>query len=240
LVIGLYLKQVLWPTFVGMRWVVEVAPVWCAGLWLLAAVGLYLGQRHYARAGWVFWLLGALLFLLPTSSVFPIADLAASRRMYLPVAMLAAALPAVRWPWALVVVYAGLAGDWAYSIYREPKVLWRMTMERQPGNVGALLQYTKYVAPEEALAALLAAPALQDAGYQTELGRVYLELKKPAEALRAFGKALAIEPGVASHVYNRGVALAALGQQEAAEMDFKRALEIDPAHKPAREALAIR
>ncbi len=240
LVIGLYLKQVLCPTFVGMRWAVEVAPVWCAGLWLLAVVGLYLGRRHYARAGWVFWLLGALLFLLPTSSVFPIADLAASRRMYLPVALLAAAVPAVRWPWAMVVVYAGLAGDWAYSIYREPKVLWQMTMERQPGNVGALLQYTKYVAPEEALAALLAAPALQDAGYQTELGRVYLELKKPAQALRAFGKALAIEPGVASHVYNRGVALAALGQQEAAVMDFKRALEIDPAHKPAREALAIR
>ena len=113
-------------------------------------------------------------------------------------------------------------------------------MERQPGNVGALLQYTKYVAPEEALDALTGAPAVRDAGYQTELGRVYLELRKPAEALRAFGKALAIEPGVASHVYNRGVALDALGQREAAEMDFKRALEINPDHKPAREALAIR
>ncbi len=239
-VIGLYLKQLVWPSFVGMRWMVDVSPMWCLGLWVLPVVGLYLARRYYARAGWAFWLVGALLFLLPTSSVFPIADLAASRRMYLPVAMLAAAVPMVRWPWVFVFVYAGLAGDWAYSIYRKPTVLWRMTMERQPGNVGALLQYTKYVAPEEALAALTDAPAVQDAGYQTELGRVYLELRKPAEALRAFGRALAIEPGVASHVYNRGVALAALGQREAAELDFRRALEIDPGHKPAREALAIR
>ncbi|MCX6612756.1 MAG: tetratricopeptide repeat protein, partial [Acidobacteria bacterium] len=228
------------PVFVGMRWMVDLAPEWCLGLWLLPLVGLYFARRHYERAGWAFWLVGGLLFLMPTSSVFPIADLAASRRMYLPVALLAAAVPAVRWPWVLVLVYAGLAGDWAYSIYREPKVLWRVTMERQPGNVAALLQYTKYVAPEEALVTLMSAPAVQDAGYQTELGRVYLELRKPAEALRAFGKALAIEPGVASHVYNRGVALAALGQREAAEMDFKRALEIDPAHKPARAALATR
>jgi tetratricopeptide (TPR) repeat protein len=157
--------------------------------------------------------------------------------MYLPLALLAAALPAKRWLWVLVLLYAGVSADWAGNLYREPAAIWQATMERQPGNVGAMLQYVKYVPPEEALRVLEGQPKPGDASYQTELGRVYLELRQPAEALRAFGRALAIEPGVASHVYNRGVALKALGQDEAAGIDFKRALEIDPEHKPALEAI---
>ena len=66
---------------------------------------------------------------------------------------------------------------------------------------------------------------------------MYLELKRPGEALRAFGKALADDPAKASNFYNRGVALLALGQDEAARTDFERTLGIDPQHKPAREAL---
>jgi tetratricopeptide (TPR) repeat protein len=57
------------------------------------------------------------------------------------------------------------------------------------------------------------------------------------EALQAFGRALAIAPERASAAYNRGVALRALGQREAAEADFRRALELDPGHGPARRAL---
>ena len=42
-----------------------------------------------------------------------------------------------------------------------------------------------------------------------------------------FGEALALEPGNAEALNNRGVALLALGQNEAARQDFVRALAID-------------
>jgi tetratricopeptide (TPR) repeat protein len=238
-VLALYLKQVLWPQFMGMRWAIELMPQWVAALWLVPVAGLWLARRHLERAGWAFWLLAALLVLLPTSSVFPIADLAAARRMYLPVALLAVALPAKRWLWILALVYAGISANWASTIYRQPEAMWRATMEAQPGRIEPVLQYVKFLPPAEALRLLESNARPQLASYQTELGRVYLEMHQPAEALRAFGRALALDPAVASHVYNRGVALAALGQQDAAEMDFRRALEIDPEHKPAKAALSI-
>jgi len=238
--IALYLKHAVWPQFEGVRWMVEIWPRWAIGLWLLPAAALYFARRHFARAGVSYLMLAALLFLLPTSSVFPIADLAASRRMYLTLALLAAA-PAMRWQWGLLIIslYAALGANWAITLYKHPEDAWLATMERQPGRVEPLLQYCKYVPAEKALEVLRERPSPANAGYQTELGRVFLELKQPAEALRAFGRALALEPGVASHVYNRGVALATLGQKEAAKSDFRRALEIDPQHKPARAALAI-
>jgi tetratricopeptide (TPR) repeat protein len=239
-VIALYLKQVLLPEFIGFRWNTELAPLWQVVLWMVPLAGLWLGRRSFAKAGWAFWLIGALLFLLPTSSVFPIADLAAARRMYLPLALLAAAMPRMDLRWMLLVAagYACLAGSWAYTLYREPAVLWRTTMQVQPGKVEPLLQLCKYLAPQEALVELMRQPHLESAAYHTELGRVHLELRNAPEALRAFGKALALQPGVASHVYNRGVALQALGQMDAARADFERALVIDPSHKPARQALA--
>lgn len=238
MVIGLYVKQLVWPVFPGVRWDIGVCARWEMALWLVPVVGLWLARKHFARAGWAFWLLAGLLMLLPTSSVFPIADLAASRRMYMAVAMWVAALPAWRPLWIGVVVMAAFAGSWSAELYREPVQLWRATMEAQPGRIEPVLEVAKFLTPEEALQLLESRPRPEVAAYQTELGRVYLELRRPAEALRAFGRALAIEPGVASHVYNRGVALLALGQTEAAEADFRRALEIDSGHKPAREALA--
>lgn len=230
LVIAQYLKQAVWPQFPGMRWAVEIAPLACLALWL---VPVLLFWRYFN-----FWLVAALLMLLPTSSIFPIADLAASRRMYMAVAFLGAALPANRVLWVVVAAFTIFSADWSANIYREPREVWRLTVERQPGRLEPLLQYVKYLPPAEALAKLEANPQPDSAAYQTELGRIALEMGQPAVALHGFGKALAIEPGVASHLYNRGVALLALGQKEAAEGDFRRALEIDPEHGPAKAALA--
>ncbi len=239
LVIASYLKNLVWPEFAGVRWHFEVGPRWGLGLWLVAPVMVVLGRKAFARAQATFWAVAALLVLLPTSSVFPIADLAAARRMYLPVALLAAAFaPAARWGWALIVIYAALGGYWALEIYREPKLAWQKTIAAQPGRLEPVLQYAKYLPAMEAKALLDANAAPANAQYWTEMGRVHLELNEAPLALRAFGKALALEPAVASHVYNRGVALAALGQKEAAEADFRRALAIDPEHQPARQALA--
>jgi Flp pilus assembly protein TadD len=66
---------------------------------------------------------------------------------------------------------------------------------------------------------------------------VLLAAGRPAEALAQFGRALALAPRDANNYNNRGVALQALGQTEAARGDFRRALELDPGLAAARENL---
>jgi Flp pilus assembly protein TadD len=69
-------------------------------------------------------------------------------------------------------------------------------------------------------------------------GRTYLELGQPAQALTAFGKALALLPNDAQAFNNRGAALLALGQKDAAVADFDRALAADPCQVDARMNLS--
>lgn len=239
-VLGIYLQQAVFPNFLGFTLQPELWPKSAALLWLIPLAIVFAAGLERVRRGWAFWVLSAGLFLLPSSSVFPLAELLAFRRMYLPLAFLAAAVPAIRASWLVIVIAAitTVTAERSYSLYRDPAALWRATLERQPDEIRPLLQYCKYIPAEAALQELLKRPRLgRHAGYHTELGRVYLDLRRPAEALSAFGRALAIEPEQASNVYNRGVALAALSQNEAATLDFKRALTIDPTHRLAREAL---
>jgi tetratricopeptide (TPR) repeat protein len=238
-VIGLYLKQLVWPEFLGLRWKVGMLPGWGLALWLLPLGGLWFLRRWFAKAGPGFWAVAALVVLLPTSSVLPLADVAVARRCYLVVAMagVAFSLAPRRWALAAVAAYALVSANWAASLYRDPAALWALTVERQGGAVGAVVQWTKYLSPAEALERLEQYRAPEDLQWQTERGRVLLELGRVPEALQAFGRALAIAPERASAAYNRGVALRALGQREAAEADFRRALELDPGHGPARRAL---
>ena len=237
---GIYLQQTVFPNFLGFTMQPELWPKSAALLWLIPLAIVFAAGLERVRRGWAFWVLSAGLFLLPSSSVFPLAELLAFRRMYLPLAFLAAAVPAIRASWLVIAIAAltTVTAERSYSLYRDPAALWRATLERQPDEIRPLLQYCKYIPAEAALQELLKRPMFgRHAGYHTELGRVYLDLRRPAEALSAFGRALAIEPEKASNVYNRGVALAALGQIEAATLDFKRALIIDPTHRLAREAL---
>ena len=76
--------------------------------------------------------------------------------------------------------------------------------------------------------------APQDPDIATEEGRIDLTIGKPQDALVAFGRALALDPGNAAAYNNRGVALLMLGQREAARADFERALKIDPGQPDAR------
>jgi Flp pilus assembly protein TadD len=57
---------------------------------------------------------------------------------------------------------------------------------------------------------------------------------KPQNAVAEFGRALALAPGNAQALNNRGVALLAMGQVDVARQDFQRALEINPCLFDAR------
>jgi len=65
-----------------------------------------------------------------------------------------------------------------------------------------------------------------------------MQLEQPGEALKEFGRALALAPRDPMAHNNRGAALLALGIRDHAEQDFRRALELDPCLRQARENLA--
>ncbi|MFY9725690.1 MAG: tetratricopeptide repeat protein [Bryobacteraceae bacterium] len=217
--------------------------------WLGVVAWLALGAGLAALWRWrrdlAIWLTAAALLLLPSSSIFPAADLAADRRMYLALLPLSAAvaLVLIRLRWravatlvvaALVVVSIGRTQVWASD-----ESLWREAVRRAPDKVRPRIQLSRRVGTAEALELLeqarLIAP--DDPSVAAETGRVLLAAGRPAEALGQFGRALALAPRDANNYNNRGVALEALGQTEAARADFKRALELDPGLAAARENL---
>jgi tetratricopeptide (TPR) repeat protein len=208
------------------------APTWHAALWWIPIALAWYARRFPLLAA-------ALLLLAPTSSIFPLQETVAFRRMYLPVAVLALAFQFLprRVPAYLVVALTALAGYDAYDRWRDSGSLWRHAALTSPSWPVPVLQSARSLHGAQATAFLNAHPFPDIADYHTELGRAALEQQQPAAALRAFGKALALAPERAIHTYNRGVALRALGQEEAARADFARALSIDPSLTIARESL---
>jgi tetratricopeptide (TPR) repeat protein len=211
--------------------------------WLAFAAALAALWRW--RRDLAIWLTAAALLLLPSSSIFPAADLAADRRMYLAMLPLSAAaalvLARLRWRavaplviFALVVVSIGRTQVWDSD-----ESLWREAVRRAPDKVRPRIQLSRRVGTAEALELLAEAHRIapDDPAVAAETGRVLLAAGRPAEALAQFGRALALAPRDANNYNNRGVALQALGQTEAARADFKRALELDPGLAAARENL---
>jgi tetratricopeptide (TPR) repeat protein len=226
---------------------IRVPPAWLGvAAWLAIAAALAALWRWSRDLA--IWIAAAALLLLPSSSIFPAADLAADRRMYLALLPLAAAaaLLLVRLRAntlrvvaplviaALVVVSIGRTQVWASD-----ESLWREAVRRAPDKVRPRIQLSRSVGTEEALALLADAGRIapDDPDVAAETGRVLLAAGRPAEALAHFGRALALAPRDANNYNNRGVALQALGQTEAARGDFTRALELDPGLAAARENL---
>ena len=187
------------------------------------------------------WLLSGLILLIPTSTIFPADDLAADRRMYLPMIAFSvcAAMLLKRWrPAAIAAVFAILAVvSVRYSLtWKTEASLWTEAIRRSPAKIRPRIQLSRAVPAVDALAVLEQARSIAPGhpGLASEEARVYLELGRPAEALAAFGRALAASPGEPLAINNRGVALAALGQADAARLDFERALAINPCLFDAR------
>ena len=210
--------------------------------WITLAVlaGLALRDLPKARVG--FWFLGALILLAPTSSFFPAADLAADRRIYLPMLAFAplAALLLVRTSFP-ILLFAGavLCGMLSYArtdVWLAEATLWEDAMRWTPNKIRPRIQLSRVSATEQALRLLGEARTIapNDAGVASELGRVYLTDNRPSEALAEFGRAVALQPNDSLALNNRGVALLALGLRDHALADFRRSLEINPCLLDAR------
>jgi tetratricopeptide (TPR) repeat protein len=211
-------------------------PFWLACLgWVSIALLAAVALRSFRSRPVVMWLLAGFVLLLPVSSVIPVSDLAADRRLYLPmIAFCAAAgLPLARIPLrAVVPVFAVLV---ALSVARmnaweSEESLWSEAVRRSPLKARPKLQLARVADAAAALRLFEDARRLapNDPQVAAGLGTWYLSHRRPDLALREFGRALALEPGNPLALNNRGAALAALGQNDAARLDFEEALKIDP------------
>jgi protein O-mannosyl-transferase len=212
---------------------------WCA----LAAATWWCLRRRPEFATW--WIAG-LILLLPSSSLFPAADLSADRRMYLALFAFAAAaaveLARIRQAAVLAAIFLtlGVVSVERTFVWMTEKSLWTEAAERAPHKLRPKLQLSRALPAAQGLELLSKARDEwpHDPDLATETGKILLSEGQFAGALEEFGRALALSPMDARCRNNRGVALMALGQIEAARADFERAIQADPALNEARQNLA--
>jgi tetratricopeptide (TPR) repeat protein len=213
---------------------------WLAWVAILGIAALL--WKHY-RHGW--WFAAGLLLLLPSSSIFPAADLAADRRLYLPMVAFAALagllLKGVRRRMLLVPLALGLAAIsfTRTKVWLTEHALWSEAVERAPGKLRPLLQLSRASEPESALRILDYAQTVapNDSRPAVEKGLRLLAMSRPDQALAQFERALALLPNDPEVLNNRGVALTFLGRRESAAEDFRHALSVNPCMTVARRNL---
>jgi tetratricopeptide (TPR) repeat protein len=212
--------------------------------WVVLAAAIIALAFRLRGSPYAFWILAGFILLAPSSSIFPAQDLAADRRMYLPVVAFSAALGllAARLDRRVVAGFAAILALLSFErsmVWMSEESLWEEAVRRAPAKIRPKIQLARAVAPPRAIELLNEAKRLapENANVATELGRALLAAGRPAEALGEFGRALALEPASARAINNRGVALMALGQNDAARQDFERALRVDPCQPDARANL---
>jgi tetratricopeptide (TPR) repeat protein len=232
-----YLRMVIVPYGFTVDPDIRVPPVWLGALAWAVVAGITFMAWRYSR-----WALAGLILLIPSSTIFPAADLAADRRMYFPLlAFGAAAAPWLTRAWAAGAVAAILVilSFLRTQVWMTERSLWSEAVERAPEKVRPKVQLARALPAAKALELLAQARTLApyDASVAAETGKTYLAEGQMDAALEEFGRALALDPHDARNYNNRGVALAGLGQADAARADFERALRMDPSLAEARQNL---
>jgi Tfp pilus assembly protein PilF len=229
-------------------------PVGLAGLIAIAAfaAACLFWSRHEPM---LFFPLGALILLAPTSSIAPLADIAAERRTLLPLLCLAPAagilasrvFPGRQLAAALIATAALLA----VSTYRRAEVwqdaerLWTDTVEQSPSKARPKLHLARALEERGAIADPRREKLLREAtsveprsaGTWGELGLFLLRRQQTQEAAAALKTAYELAPDDPSTAANLGVALAAQGQLGEAQELFRRALVLNPCNFDARNNL---
>ncbi len=223
-----YLRLVVWPSPLVFSYAWPTATQWSdyalPGLGILLLLALT-SWGCWRRRLWALAPGVCFLVLAPSSSVFPVVtELAAERRMYLPLALLLGLAAGGWWqltrPWrrvavlALPLLLALGAGCMAWrhlAVYQSGIALWRSVLAAQP----------RHALAHDALAV-----HLLDAG---DLAGAQGEIEQ----------ALALEPRLASAWYNRGQLEQRRGQTDAAIAAYRRATELRPGFASAEHNLAV-
>ncbi len=225
----------------------------------LAAIAFLAVRRARLHPHW-YWLLGALFLLAPTSSVAPLADLVAERRLYLPLisASLGLGLMLARLPrfvgFTAVLLLVGLSSYRSWD-WQTEESLWRATEAASPNKVRPKLQLARALGAalgasgqehrDEQHRLLREAKQLDPANLDvaTELGVFYLQTGRPAQALEQFELVLDSpadgSPGDPQARANYGAALYILGRRDEARWEFEQVLAGDPCNFDARNNLIL-
>jgi len=225
-----------WPMRANIPAMLAVVALLAATVWAL---------RYRPKLGF----LGAWFFLIlaPTSSLVPIVtEVAAERRMYLPLIAVVALIAPVLRRWMVPVLVIGLMVlTWQRNQdYRSAQSIWRDAVAKRPGNVRALVNLAAVSSPAEAIGLQQRALAIDpdNAEAQYNLGVTLAGQKRLDEALPHLQRATELSPRSPVAHYNYGLALAQTGRFAEAEAALRRAVALEPhsadAHKQLGVALA--
>jgi tetratricopeptide (TPR) repeat protein len=270
-VIAHYLRLCFWPTDLCIDYGWPVADTAVAIVPPLVLIVALLALTAWAIFRWPAWsFLGAWFFLIlaPTSSVFPIRDLALEHRMYLPLAAVVAAVVVGVWSagrWLLrrgtiplralplvgctLTVYACLAlGTLTLHrnlVYQSTVSVWEDTVAKAPSNPRAHYDLGVALAncgrTEEAIAEYQKALEISPdhAKAHYSLGLALAARQRFGEAIIHYRQAVAVKPDFADAYYNLGIALAKCGRTEEAIAEYETALEISPDYADAHYNLGL-
>ncbi|MGD9636588.1 MAG: tetratricopeptide repeat protein [Pirellulales bacterium] len=231
-VLLMYLRLAVWPwplsvhheppylTSLGAAWmyVVPVAVLVTGALVLL-----------WRRSAAGYLLSFALAILAPTLVVPIVTEIAAERRMYLPLAALLTLLvaggyaglrrfmPARTAATAVVAVslllafIGGVVSATRLKAFNDELVLWQDVIQHDPNNATA----------------------------HYNVGTTLLERGSPQAAADHFRRAIELRPDYARAYHNLGSALGALGRRDEATKAFQRAVELEPRYSLAHVKLGL-
>ncbi|HEY7091211.1 MAG TPA: tetratricopeptide repeat protein [Tepidisphaeraceae bacterium] len=250
-VLFMYLKLAIWPFPLAMHYdITYLRSIGDAWMWLtmaacLTAAGLVLLWRRYA-AGFV--IVSVLLILSPTLIVPMPSEIAAERRMYLPLAAIITLvvtsfcrfLDGRGFPTktAFAAGTVSLVFGWIsfnrVALYRDPMALWTDTLEHQSNDFLALTNLADCfmnVGDYHRAGDLLQRAALvrpHDATIWNTLGVIGLQTGRNADAVASFKAGLSRVPNDQKLLNNLALALLMSGRLPEAEEACQNALRADP------------
>jgi tetratricopeptide (TPR) repeat protein len=217
----MYLKLAIWPWPLSIHYDPPYLKTFGeAWMYVLPVVGLAAGTLYLLWRGTAVGYASTFIFaiLTPTMVVPVVTEVAAEKRMYLPLAMLTVLVVAggydllsrVMKGWyalALVgcasVLLAGAGGVVSahrLAAFRDELTIWLDVLEHNPRAATA----------------------------QYNVGTILLERGEPQESIDYFQRALETEANYAKAEFNLGTALSAVGQHNDAIAHYRRAIEIQP------------
>ncbi len=219
---------------VNLTWVYAAA-------WLAIVVLIAVALLRFKELKEGFWGIAGLVLLIPSSTIFPAADLAADRRMYLPMVAFVGifGMVARKWhawvPGAIVFALAALS-VLRMEVWSTERSLWAEAVRQSPRKLRPLIQLSRFESTDRSLDLLIQAKALAPNDYNiaAELGLLWLKMGQPHNSLYEFGRALALHPQDPQAISNRGSVLLAMHQEAAARRDFEAALNKNPCLGAAR------
>lgn len=268
-----YLRLTFWPNKLCLDYGWQLSPL--PRSWKM--VGVIVAVPLAAATGWALanalplGFLGAWFFLTlaPSSSLVPIRDMVAERRMYLPLAAVVTLTVLLAWNglsalsrrfkfspvklgWTFFALFAGalaLRTAQRNYDYHSAIAIWTDTIRQRPQNGRAWInlgssyykagQFDSAAASLQRAIELLPTQSLARVTAYVDLADVRFEQGRYSEAIAHLSEALRLNPDDADVHNNLAGALQQVGDREQAMVHFRTAIRLQPDHALAHYNLGL-